>query len=132
MANYDCYETARINDTTIAVSGISYSTALAGGASYVPPEPEAEADPTVPTPPAITTTQPEVYDYELSASKRWDQLSMEIFGTYDKILDLMDANPHISLEDKKALYLPIGTKILLPVEETITESSAIGAASWRA
>ena len=132
MANYDCYEVVRTAEYSIPVTGAIYSSALSGGASYVPPETETETETTIPTPAAITTIPPESYDYELTASKRWDQLSMEFFGTYDRILDLMDANPHISLADKKALYLPIGTKILLPTEEIESESSAIGAASWRA
>ena len=133
MAAYDIYGTAPITQTTSnAPSPISLSVAYAGSCGFTPPEPEEEPDSLIPTPAAITTVPPESYDYELTSSKRWDQLSMELFGTYDRILDLMDANPHITLEEKKALYLPVGTRINKPQESGEIEAGAIGAKSWRA
>ena len=136
MANYDCYETPRIAETVGAVpDGFTSGSLVIAGGSYIVPtveEPEVEPDvPSIPTPdPAYTTI--DVYDYELPAARRWDQISMDFYGTYDRILDLMDANPHISLEAKKALYLPIGTQLIIPREFDGVETSTISAKSWRA
>jgi len=133
MAAYDIYDTIGLNKTLFNLPdpGTAAAGASPGGVGYDPPAESGAESTLIPTPtPSVYTV--ESYDYELEADRRWDQLSMDFFGTYNRIMDLMDANPQISLAAKCKLYVPAGTRFVVPSEESLSLQTIIGAKNWRA
>jgi len=73
----------------------------------------------------------EKYDYECKTDLRWDQLSYKLFGTFSRVQDLKNSNPHLSLDIKSGV-IPSGTRIIIPAEfQTANGIPQNSVAQWR-
>jgi len=66
----------------------------------------------------------------LHADTRWDKITFDFFGSFDRIQDVKDANPQIPTEIKARLYVPRGAIIKRPASVE-NQDSTIGAVDWR-
>jgi hypothetical protein len=66
----------------------------------------------------------------LESDMRWDKITYQFYGSFDRLQDVKDANPQIPTEIKARLYVPRGSIIKKPIDGE-TESSTIGAVEWR-
>lgn len=64
------------------------------------------------------------YDVKDNIGLTWDMISFLFFGVYDKILEIWQANKHITDTQKKAATPPVGTPLFIPVLDD-SEKAAI-------
>lgn len=58
------------------------------------------------------------YNYIVAVDKRIDAICFEHYGSFDFVLDVLAANPHITKYQRELLEIPAGTKLILPIIET--------------
>jgi hypothetical protein len=77
--------------------------------------------------------QVKYYTWDVIMDVRLDYISKVVFGDYDHVEDLVNANLHLGLDIFKDYFIPAGTLLRIPVlEDTkITEEINNALPAWR-